>query len=547
MHDHDIVAAIMGGDPEGLAAAYDKYAPGLYGYCRSMLTEPADAGDAVQDTFIVASSKLSGLREPGRLRAWLFAVARNECHRRLRARARASSAPLDEAAEATDDTVDLTAEAQQAEVRALVRAALSGLNPGEREIIELNLRHELDGADLADILGVSRNQAHALASRARSQFETSLGVLLVARAGREYCPDLAAILDGWDGELTVLIRKRVNRHIERCAVCGERKRRELNPAMLLGLLPVAVASASLKEQVLHLVADATQGSLAYRSRVVGRAEPFASSGFPPQVSPPQASPSPLRPAQLRPAQLSRVPRLGTVGRGAVATGAAAAVLVGGLLFVRHQAGPPAAAGPAPGSTGAAPHASASGPGSRSGRSPGRPGATSQPGSRLDGTSAHSARTSGTGPGSGSGPGRPGLAPTLAVPASGAGATGTPAPVLSASASVSASASAAVVGTLSVSPTLVQVGLTITLTAEGGPVSYSITTPAVVAVSSSSGSLNAGESVSIRVSVALGGTLTTNATLTVSPGPTTVIVVPLSLAPLPLAPLSVAPLSVGTAQ
>src|ERR1700730_15564364 len=70
MRDREIVAAIVKGDPAGLAAAYDQYAQGLYDYCRSLLSEPADAADAVQDTFIVASAKVSGLREPDRLRAW---------------------------------------------------------------------------------------------------------------------------------------------------------------------------------------------------------------------------------------------------------------------------------------------------------------------------------------------------------------------------------------------------------------------------------------------------------------------------------------------
>jgi hypothetical protein len=43
MLDREIVAAIVAGDPDGLAAAYDRYAPGLYAYCQSLLTEPADA------------------------------------------------------------------------------------------------------------------------------------------------------------------------------------------------------------------------------------------------------------------------------------------------------------------------------------------------------------------------------------------------------------------------------------------------------------------------------------------------------------------------
>jgi RNA polymerase sigma factor (sigma-70 family) len=91
MQDAEMVEAILAGREAGMAAAYDQYAPGLYGYCRSLLGEPADAADAVQDTFIVAAGRLGGLRDPGRLRPWLYAVARNECRRRLRAPARRPS------------------------------------------------------------------------------------------------------------------------------------------------------------------------------------------------------------------------------------------------------------------------------------------------------------------------------------------------------------------------------------------------------------------------------------------------------------------------
>ena len=288
MLDREIVAAIVAGDPAGLAAAYDRYAPGLYAYCQSLLTEPADAADAVQDTFIIAAAKLSALRDQDRLRPWLYAVARNECHRRLRAAGRA--APLDEAAEVTDDTNDLGADLEQAELREVVWSALGGLTPSEREIIELNLGHELTGADLADALGVPRNQAHAMASRARAHYESALGVLLVARSGREACPELAGILEGWDGRLTVLLRKRVGRHIRRCDVCGDRQRRELSPVALLSVLPVAALPAALRHQVLGLIADGSPGAVAQRLAVGQRAGALGPGGFPRPLDPP----SPIR-------------------------------------------------------------------------------------------------------------------------------------------------------------------------------------------------------------------------------------------------------------
>ena len=86
MQDRELVAAIVKGEPDALAEAYDRYGAPLYGYCRSILPEPhppGEAADAVADTFTVATAKLQGLRDPDQLGAWLRAVARNECLRRL--------------------------------------------------------------------------------------------------------------------------------------------------------------------------------------------------------------------------------------------------------------------------------------------------------------------------------------------------------------------------------------------------------------------------------------------------------------------------------
>ncbi|HZP50997.1 sigma-70 family RNA polymerase sigma factor [Actinocrinis sp.] len=258
MQDRDLVAAIVAGDPAGLAAAYDRYASALYTYCRSMLRDAEDAADALQDTFVVAAQKLDGLRDPDRLRPWLYAVARNECLRRLRGRQ--GMVELDQAGEVSDDAVDVDAGLREADVRGLIWAAIQGLNPSEREVFELNVRHELEGADLAAALGVSANHAHALLSRARGQLEKSLGALLVARTGRAECAELAAILDGWDGELTALLRKRINRHIEQCEICGERKRYELRPEMLLGAMPLLLLPPGLRANVMRMVGDAMPGS-----------------------------------------------------------------------------------------------------------------------------------------------------------------------------------------------------------------------------------------------------------------------------------------------
>jgi RNA polymerase sigma factor (sigma-70 family) len=296
MSDSEIVASIVAGDPEGLAAAYDRYAGDLFGYCQSLLQDPNDAADAVQDTFVIAVSKLAGLRDPGRLRAWLFAVARNECLHRLKSRH--ASTPLHDAPEPVDDRVDVGGEAERAETVALLRAAVGGLNDGERDVIN-QLWHGLDVPEAAAVLGVSRNHAYSLFSRARDQLEASVAVLLVGRAGRADCATLDSLLGDWDGRLTALLRKRVGRHIDRCPVCSDRRRRELTPALLYGLSPAALLAVAalrkisvltggkpggppsgVRDTVLHLATDPGYHATAY-AQVTGRStQSFGGNGFP---------------------------------------------------------------------------------------------------------------------------------------------------------------------------------------------------------------------------------------------------------------------------
>ena len=169
MRDTEIVASIVAGDPDGLAMAYDRYAAPLFKYCSTLLRDPADAADAVQDTFVIAASRLDGLHDPERLRAWLYSVARNESLRILRSKKGTSA--FHEAPDVTDHSGDVSEYAERAQLKTLFEEAAAGLNPGEREVIELQLRQGLEAAEVADVLGVSRNHAHSLLSRARGQFE----------------------------------------------------------------------------------------------------------------------------------------------------------------------------------------------------------------------------------------------------------------------------------------------------------------------------------------------------------------------------------------
>lgn len=475
MLDSEIVAAIAAGDPDGLAAAYDRYAAPLYAFCCSLLAESADAADAVLDTFIIAQARLDGLNDPDLLRSWLYAVARNECHRRLRARD-ATGGP-DAAAAAGDDTIDLAIDLDHAARREVVAAAIAALGPGQREVIELSLRQDFDSDDLASTLGVSPDRAQAMAARARGKFGKLLGTLLVARSGRWSCRKLDEMLEDSGGQLTGPMRKRLNRHIRRCRVCSGQIRRELEPAMLLGAPPVTAIARGLRSQVLGLVASGAPEAVAYRERVVLRAEPFQASGFPVPIDQPGTE------RRLRPTVL------------AVAAVAVFAVLSAFVLeFALHHDQPPQLAAAAP-------------PGLPLLAAPQTPSASSGQAQRQ-----HSAAPAGhASPASAV----PTVTPTVSVtpPTSPAGTPTSPSSPRSTPPSTPTPTSTPTQseGTLSVSPASVTLGVSttggassgsFTLTANGSAVTYSILVPSAyagqLAVSPSSGSLAEGASVTIVV-------------------------------------------------
>jgi RNA polymerase sigma factor (sigma-70 family) len=526
MSDSEIVASIVAGDPEGLAAAYDRYAGDLFGYCQSLLQDPNDAADAVQDTFVIAVSKLAGLRDPERLRAWLFAVARNECLHRLKSRHAVT--PLHDAPEPVDDSVDVGGEAERAETVALLRAAVGGLNDGERDVIN-QLWHGLDVPEAAVVLGVSRNHAYSLFSRARDQLEASVAVLLVGRAGRADCATLDSLLRDWDGRLTALLRKRVGRHIDRCPVCSDRRRRELTPALLYGLSPAALLAVAalrkisvltgatrggppsgVRDTVLHLATDPASHATAY-AQVTGRStQSFGGNGFP-------------RPPHHGFLGVAPRPHMPFTVVGGTAVAAAATVVVTVVVPHMQPAHRPSGGGltlgaPVPG--GLAPAgASRSGPSSGTpATGPGTRGAATQ-GPPASGTPliapASGGGTAGpTNPATATGPGMPATV-TAAAPAAPAG-TQTDGPLSA--------------GTLSVSPTTVLLspllGGSLTLTASGGPVSWSISEPASLlgelTVAPASGTLSAGGSVTVAITVS--GLVSLDTQLTVQPGGQAVTVV-----------------------
>lgn len=284
MDDAALVLACRQGDKAAFAAIYDRYGDKLHDFCHSVLRDRHEAADAMQETFLLASQRMHQLREPDRLRAWLYAIARHESLRRARTRNRVAPSDLEDGMPEMASTAAGPDEiAQRSEVAEAVDAAAAGLAARDRAILDLHLRHGLDGQELADALGVSASHSYVLLSRVRDQVERSLGALLLARFGRQDCTELANVVGEWDGELTPLLRKRVARHADGCEACGERRRSSLSPMALLSAVPLIAAPPGSRDAVLDGI-----GLIADSQPLPG----WQADGFPPAMETPARRRSP---------------------------------------------------------------------------------------------------------------------------------------------------------------------------------------------------------------------------------------------------------------
>src|SRR5215470_8089030 len=76
MDDAELAWCAVTGDRAAWSEIYDRYADGLHDYCYSILRDRQEAADALHEAFLTAATKIGQLRDPERLRLWLYAICR---------------------------------------------------------------------------------------------------------------------------------------------------------------------------------------------------------------------------------------------------------------------------------------------------------------------------------------------------------------------------------------------------------------------------------------------------------------------------------------
>jgi RNA polymerase sigma-70 factor (ECF subfamily) len=163
---------------ERLSQLFEEHGRMVYGLCRVLLRDADEAEDAAQQVFLSAHRSMSGGTEPREPAAWLAAIARNECHGRIRARMATPLTLVVDERDAVGADIEHVA-GQHAEIEALC-AALAELPKQQREAIVLREFYGLSYDEVRAALGISDGAVESLLFRARKRLQAELQPARVA-------------------------------------------------------------------------------------------------------------------------------------------------------------------------------------------------------------------------------------------------------------------------------------------------------------------------------------------------------------------------------
>ncbi len=159
----------MTGRRDRFQAIYEAHYHRVLGYALRR-TGREDAADVVAETFLVAWRRIGDVPEGDAARLWLYGIARRvlanqtrAAHRRerLAERIRANLVPEIEPVRANPEL-------------GAAAAAFEALRADDRELLALVAWEGLDGEEIAQVLGCSRNAARIRVHRARRRFAREL-------------------------------------------------------------------------------------------------------------------------------------------------------------------------------------------------------------------------------------------------------------------------------------------------------------------------------------------------------------------------------------
>jgi RNA polymerase sigma factor (sigma-70 family) len=176
--DPELVRAVQRGDPGAMDALIRATYAAVYGLCRRLLGDDADAADATQEVYVRVVRSVVGFRAESAFGTWLHRITVNVCATALRRRGdvRARGQAAGAAPFATPDAEDLVAADEDTADRVVGRdqavrmaRAIAALPPDARDVVVLRDVQGLSTKETAAVLGISAGAVKVRLHRAHAR------------------------------------------------------------------------------------------------------------------------------------------------------------------------------------------------------------------------------------------------------------------------------------------------------------------------------------------------------------------------------------------
>jgi RNA polymerase sigma-70 factor (ECF subfamily) len=189
--EESLVAAARSGQRAAFGELCERNAKKIFRAARRITRNREDAEDAVQDSFLNAFVHLNDFDGRSRFSTWLTRIAINSALAKLRKNRRVREVRIEEpdaTAEfephyETRDTAPNPEESySQLERKEVVSAAIGGLQPGARSVVEFHKLQGLSARETAQILRVSTTAVKSRMFHARAALREMLSLKSVSRS-----------------------------------------------------------------------------------------------------------------------------------------------------------------------------------------------------------------------------------------------------------------------------------------------------------------------------------------------------------------------------
>lgn len=167
------IARAASGDRAAMRTLVTAHSPAIYALAFRMLHRAEDAEDVTQETFLRAWKMLPRWRPDAKLSTWLYRVALNLCHDRLRKPREALFAEPPERADT--DTLAPDAQLRKSQRQAALSHAMAKLPDRQRAALTLTALQGQTNKEAADIMAISVEAIESLLARARRSLKKTLG------------------------------------------------------------------------------------------------------------------------------------------------------------------------------------------------------------------------------------------------------------------------------------------------------------------------------------------------------------------------------------